>query len=135
MTTTLTDRYLAATLRSVPADRRDEIDTELRASIADMIDGRTADGADAATAERDVLNELGDPAQLAASYANRRLQLIGPEYYLAWQRLLIVLVSTIPAIVGTVVGVVQATTSDNVGAPSAPASPRRSTSRYRSRSG
>lgn len=115
MTTTLTDRYLAATLRSVPADRRDEIDTELRASIADMIDGRTADGVDAATAERDVLNELGDPAQLAASYANRRLQLIGPEYYLAWQRLLIVLVSTIPAIVGTVVGVVQATTSDNVG--------------------
>ncbi len=115
MTTSLTDRYLTATLRSVPAPRREEIATELRASIADMIDGRTADGHDAATAEREVLNELGDPAQLAARYADRRLQLIGPAYYLAWQRLLIVLLSTIPAIVGVVVGVVTATTSDNPG--------------------
>ncbi|BCJ57304.1 HAAS signaling domain-containing protein [Micromonospora endophytica] len=113
--TTLTDRYLAATLRSVPAGRREEIATELRASIADMIDGRTADGLDASAAEREVLNELGDPAQLAASYADRRLQLIGPAYYLVWQRLLIVLVSIIPAIVGLVVGVVQATTTDNAG--------------------
>ncbi|MEV6814429.1 permease prefix domain 1-containing protein [Micromonospora sp. NPDC051296] len=115
MTTTLTDRYLTATLRSVPAPRREEIATELRASIADMIEGRTADGHDAATAERDVLNELGDPAQLAARYADRRLQLIGPAYYLAWQRLLIVLLSIVPAIVGVVMGVVTATTSDNPG--------------------
>ena len=41
---TLTNRYLAATLRSVPAQRRDEIATELRASIEDMIEGRTGGG-------------------------------------------------------------------------------------------
>ncbi|MEV4710979.1 permease prefix domain 1-containing protein [Micromonospora sp. NPDC049374] len=111
--TSLTDRYLAATLRSVPTRRREEIATELRASIADMIDGRTADGVDAATAERAVLTELGNPAQLAARYTDRRLQLIGPEYYLAWQRLLIVLLSTIPAIVGVLMGVLQATVADN----------------------
>ncbi|MDG4798567.1 permease prefix domain 1-containing protein [Micromonospora sp. WMMD1082] len=111
--TSLTDRYLAATLRSVPAGRREEIATELRASIADMIDDRTAAGDEAPAAERDVLNELGDPAQLAARYADRRLQLIGPTYYLAWQRLLIVLLSIVPAIAGVTVGVVQATVNDN----------------------
>ncbi|MGC5053078.1 HAAS signaling domain-containing protein [Micromonospora sp. DT48] len=113
MTTTLTDRYLAATLRSVPTARRDEIATELRALIADMVEGRASTGQDAETAEREVLTELGDPAQLAARYADRRLQLIGPAYYLAWQRLLILLLSFVPALVGLVVGVVQATISDN----------------------
>ncbi|QGN49413.1 HAAS signaling domain-containing protein [Micromonospora sp. WMMD558] len=113
--TALTDRYVAATLRSVPAARRGEIATELRASIEDMIEGRTAAGEDTASAEREVLTELGDPAQLAARYADRRLQLIGPTYYLAWQRLLVTLLSIIPGIVGVVVGVVEATAGDNPG--------------------
>ncbi|GIJ22660.1 HAAS signaling domain-containing protein [Micromonospora lutea] len=113
MTSTLTDRYLSATLRSVPVARRDEIATELRALIADMVEGRTSTGEDTATAEREVLTELGDPAQLAARYADRRLQLIGPTYYLAWQRLLILLLSFIPAIAGVTVGLVEATVSDN----------------------
>ncbi|RIV37824.1 permease prefix domain 1-containing protein [Micromonospora radicis] len=115
MTTSLTDRYLAATLRSVPTARREEIADELRASIGDMIDGRTADGLDAATAEREVLTELGNPAQLAARYTDRRLQLIGPEYYPAWRRLLITLVSTIPPVVGVLMAVLETTTADNPG--------------------
>jgi len=61
---TLTDRYLTATLGSVPAQRRDEIATELRGSIEDMIDGRRAEGQDAATAEREVLTEMGNPAEM-----------------------------------------------------------------------
>ncbi|QOC92635.1 permease prefix domain 1-containing protein [Micromonospora craniellae] len=113
MTTSLTDRYLAATLRSVPTRRRAEIAEELHASIADMIDGRTAAGLDATTAEREVLTELGNPAQLAARYSDRRLQLIGPEYYPAWQRLMIVLLSTVPAVVGVLMGVLEATTAEN----------------------
>ncbi|MER7460117.1 permease prefix domain 1-containing protein [Micromonospora sp. NPDC126480] len=113
--TTLTDRYVAATLRSVPAARRAEIATELRASIEDMIDGRSAAGEDAATAERAVLTELGDPAQLAARYADRRLQLIGPTYYLAWERLLKLLLSFVPATVGVIVGLLAATDGENVG--------------------
>ncbi|SIR00531.1 permease prefix domain 1-containing protein [Micromonospora avicenniae] len=107
--TSLTDRYLAATLRTVPAARREEIATELRGSIEDMIDGRRADGRDAEAAEREVLTELGNPAQLAARYADRRLQLIGPTYYLAWERLLKLLLSFIPALVGVIVGLVEAT--------------------------
>ncbi|MDG9675399.1 permease prefix domain 1-containing protein [Micromonospora sp. DH14] len=113
---TLTDRYLAATLRSVPAQRRDEIATELRASIEDMIEGRTDGGQDATTAEREVLTELGNPDVLAARYADRRLQLIGPTYYLLWLRLLKLLLSFIPALVGTIVTIVEAAEGKGFGA-------------------
>ncbi|GIF50342.1 hypothetical protein DFJ67_2427 [Asanoa ferruginea] len=106
--TSLTDRYVGATLRSVPAQRRDEIAAELRGSIEDMIEGRTSAGEDADAAERAVLTELGNPAQLAARYSDRRLQLIGPTYYLVWERLLKVLLSSVPATVGVVVGLVKA---------------------------
>ncbi len=113
--TSLTDRYVAATLRAVPAPRREEIAAELRGSIEDMIDGRSATGEDTTTAEREVLTELGDPAQLAARYADRRLQLIGPTYYLAWLRLLKLLLSFVPAVVGVVVGLVEAADGDKAG--------------------
>ncbi|WP_328348537.1 permease prefix domain 1-containing protein [Micromonospora sp. NBC_00421] len=112
---TLTDRYLAATLRAVPAPRREEIATELRAAIADMIDDRVGGGQDTTTAEREVLTELGHPERLAARYADRRLQLIGPAYYLVWQQLLRRLLTVIPGTVGVIVGVVQATVADNPG--------------------
>ena len=114
--TTLTDRYVSATLQAVPVDRRAEIATELRGSIEDMIDGRTASGEEASTAEREVLTELGDPAQLAARYADRRLQLIGPTYYLAWARVLKLLLGIVPVVVGVVVGVVQVAVGNAGGA-------------------
>ena len=79
-----------------------------------MIEGRTGAGRDADTAEREVLTELGNPDRLAARYADRRLQLIGPTYYLHWQRLLRLLLTFVPALVGTVVGVVQATTGEDL---------------------
>ncbi|MEU8254695.1 permease prefix domain 1-containing protein [Micromonospora inaquosa] len=113
---TLTDRYLAATLRSVPTQRRDEIANELRASIDDMIEARTDGGQDATTAEREVLTELGNPDVLAARYADRRLQLIGPAYYLVWLRLLKLLLSFIPALVGTIVAIVEAAEGKGFGA-------------------
>ncbi|MET7835393.1 hypothetical protein GA0070622_4530 [Micromonospora sediminicola] len=112
----LTDRYLAATLRTVPAPRRAELAEELRASIADMIDDRTAGGQDHASAEREVLTEMGNPEQLAARYSDRTLQLIGPRYYLLWWRVLRMLLTWIPAIVGVVTGVVKATVGGEPGA-------------------
>ena len=44
---TLTDRYVAATLRTVPEKQRPDIEKELRASIADAIDDRLEAGAEA----------------------------------------------------------------------------------------
>ncbi|WP_200209983.1 permease prefix domain 1-containing protein [Micromonospora coerulea] len=111
----LTDRYLAATLRAVPAPRRAELASELRAAIEDMIDDRTGAGQDAEAAEREVLTDLGQPERLAARYADRRLQLIGPTYYLVWQRLLRLMLATVPGTVGVVVGVLEATVGDDPG--------------------
>ncbi|MGV9809905.1 permease prefix domain 1-containing protein [Micromonospora chersina] len=112
----LTDRYLAATLRAVPQQRRAELADELRASIEDMIEDRTTGGQDRGAAEREVLTELGNPEQLAARYTDRRLQLIGPRYFLVWWRVLRTLLTFIPAIVGVVTGVVKATVGGEPGA-------------------
>lgn len=100
-TATLTDRYVHAVLRSVPEARREEIGRELRSSIDDMVEARTADGD--VDAERAVLTELGDPDVLAARYADRPLQLIGPRWFLTYWRLLLRLLTWIPASVALVV--------------------------------
>jgi hypothetical protein len=97
--TSLTERYLAATARSLPAEAQEDVRTELRASIDEAIETRTDQGEDRQQAERAVLNGLGDPAALAASFAERPLHLIGPRYYLAWWRLLKLLLTIVPVCV------------------------------------
>jgi hypothetical protein len=118
--TTLTDRYVHATLHSVPDDKRTEIGAELHASIADMIDGRVAAGEAESDAERAVLTELGDPDMLATQYSQRRTHLIGPSYFVVWRRLTITLLTWIPAIVALIVVGVEladsSTPADVVGA-------------------
>ena len=65
---TLTDRYVAATVRELTQDQRDDVDRELRGTIEDMVEARLDAGAAASReeAEREVLVELGDPIRLAA---------------------------------------------------------------------
>lgn len=106
MTTTLTDRYVAATLRRLPARQRADINTELRGLIADAVDGREASGATPADAEVQALTELGDPARLAAQYSERPLHLIGPRLFLDYSRLLIIALSTVVPLVLVVVAFV-----------------------------
>ncbi|MEU6726360.1 permease prefix domain 1-containing protein [Nonomuraea wenchangensis] len=123
-TNTLTDRYVAAVLRHLPRSRRSgsrrsedqrsedqrsdiDIERELRASIADAVDDRVEAGADRAEAEFAVLTELGDPARLAAGYADRPLRLIGPALYLDYTRLLTALLVTIVPAVAVAVGLAQ----------------------------
>src|SRR5262245_9072215 len=103
-TSTLTDRYVWAVLRQVPSDQRKELEPEVRALVADAIEARAADDpADAGTAERAALAELGDPTALAARYTDRSLALIGPALYPEWRRLLTLLLPIVPPIVGVVV--------------------------------
>jgi hypothetical protein len=117
MTTTenLTERYVWAAVRTVPEPQRAELDRELRERIGDATDAHVETGASPADAERAALTELGDPAALAAQYIDRPLQLIGPKYYLAWLRLLkLVLVIVIPcAVLG--VSIAQAVAGESIG--------------------
>ena len=93
---TLTERYVAAALRTVPEHQRADIGEELRGSIADQIDARVEGGEERDAAERAVLTDLGDPDKLAADYLDRPLWLVGPRYYLDWLRLLKVLLWIVP---------------------------------------
>lgn len=100
---TLTERYIHEVVRRIPADQRDDVAEELRATIADTIDGR--DEADAGAAERAVLNEMGDPIRLATRYADRPQSLIGPELFPAYLRLVTMLLSIVlPIVVAVVMG-------------------------------
>lgn len=115
MTATLTDRYIAATVRSLPPQLQSEVRDELRASIADAIEARTAHGEPVEQAERDVLTDLGDPGALAAGYADRPLHLIGPKYFLIWWRLLKLLLAIVPAVAFVGVAIGQAVAGGSVG--------------------
>jgi len=84
----LIDRYVAATIRSVPVKSRSDLERELRASIADTLDARLATGQNEADAEIAVLTELGDPSRLAAEYAGPGQYLIGPSMYHSYIRTL-----------------------------------------------
>lgn len=106
MTSTLTDRYISAVVRSLPTETQADVQAELAASIADDIDARREQGQSQDEAERDVLTALGDPDALAAGYADRPLHLIGPKYYLTWWRLLKLLWMIVPvtAFAGVTIG-------------------------------
>ena len=93
----LTDRYVWAAARTLPETQRADFGRELRERIGDVIDARVERGAAPADAEHAALVELGDPVQLASSYIDRPLQLIGPKYFLTWWRLLkLLLVIVVP---------------------------------------
>ena len=113
--TTLSDRYVDATLRRLPARQRPDIERELRAAIADAMEDRLAGGGDAAEAEAAALTELGDPARLAAGYADRPLQLIGPALFLDYTRLLTTLLATVVPLVAAIVGIVRTVREESVG--------------------
>lgn len=98
-TTTLTERYISATIRSLRPEAQDDVRAELEASIADAIEARIEQGETPEAAERTVLTELGDPGVLAAGYADRPLYLIGPRFYLTWWRLLKLLLMIVPVCV------------------------------------
>ena len=106
MTASLTDRYVAATVRGLDETQRPEVERELLATIEDMVDARLEAGAPTrADAEHAVLVELGDPVRLAAGYSGRPLHLIGPGVYPEWLRLVrVLLVVVVPiSVVGNLV--------------------------------
>lgn len=98
-TSTLTERYISATIRSLRPEAQDDVRAELEASIADAVEARLEQGETPEAAERAVLTELGDPGILAAGYADRPLYLIGPRFYLTWWRLLKLLLIIVPVCV------------------------------------
>jgi len=74
----LVDRYVAAVVKDVPPALREDAERRLRAVIAQRLAvGGSADE----EAERRVLAEFGDPAELALDYGGANRCLIGPGLY------------------------------------------------------
>ena len=109
----LTDRYVMATLRSIPEKQKAEIEAELRGAIDDAVEAKSRSGT--LDVEREVLTELGDPDRLASGYVGRPRFLIGPEHFFAYKRLLTVLLVTVVPIVAVVIAVLQAISGAGIG--------------------
>ena len=104
--TSLTDRYVAATLRSIPPVLRAEIELELRGAIADAQETQS---------EAAALASLGHPSRLAAAYSDRPLHLIGPELFLDYRRVLVILLSSVLPLVFLALAVANFATDDGLG--------------------
>lgn len=77
-------RYSYAVTKELPEAQRKDIDKELRGLIEDMLDER-AQGRPASPEDVEaVLMELGDPAELAEKYRDRKRYLIGPALFPAY---------------------------------------------------
>lgn len=112
--TQLTERYLAAALRGIPESQRTDVERELRSSIADAVEDRVTAGEDRAGAEKAVLEGLGDPIRLAAGLAGRPLYLIGPDLFVEYRQLLVMLLSIVVPIVGVVLAAVSLAGGEDV---------------------
>lgn len=96
---TLVDRYVAVAVKGVPAEQREDVAAELRASLDDAIDGLVEQGSNRDDAEEQACKDLGDPAVLAAQYGGRQRFLIGPAYFSEYLLLLKLLLSIVPPII------------------------------------
>jgi hypothetical protein len=101
----LVERYVWAVTRRLATGQRDDVAAELRASIWDSIEDRTAPGDRGAGEDvvRAVLTELGDPERLAGEYSAAPRHLIGPAVYDDWRRSIRALLVAVPPIVTLVV--------------------------------
>lgn len=111
MTTTLTDSYVYAATRWLPGRTRTEVEAELRERIADTVAAR----GETPEAEREVLEELGDPLRVAADYTGREPALIGARFFFPWLRLSVVLLCIVGPVVGAIVATVAAFEGEDIG--------------------
>lgn len=91
----LLERYLYAVSRYLPAKHRADIEQELRTLIDDMLEEKCGGAPPTEQDLRQVLAQLGTPAELAERYRPEgQKSLIGPPYYTPYK---IVLAIALPA--------------------------------------
>lgn len=102
--TSLSERYVWAVSRQLPAEIGPDVARELGGTLAETIEGRVAAGEDPDRAERAAIAELGDPDVLAREYGRRPQHLIGPAVHADYVRLVRVLLAVVlPIVVGVTV--------------------------------
>lgn len=109
----LTDRYVYAVVKHLPAKQREDIEMEIRSLVDDMLHDLYPDKEADPESVSAVLAELGNPSVLADRYRDKKTFLIGPEYFDVY---FIVLKIVLAAVTG---GMVIAMTLKNVVTPPA----------------
>ncbi len=101
--TTMVDRYIEVAMTGVRNASRVDVERDMRAMIAELIDGRIDQGESHDIATAHALEELGDPRRLAERFDDGPRYLIGPrhfhDYMSLLKNLLVWLVPLIAAIV------------------------------------
>lgn len=99
----MVERYVAAVLDRVPAQRSATVEARLRSDLAAAIGAAQAQGIPADEAQRAAVASLGDPMRYAAQHGGRALHLIGPDYFPFYWRLLRLVLSIAVPIASVVV--------------------------------
>lgn len=100
------ERYVTAVVGNLPENERTEVERELTSNIYDMLSENPSE-----EEIKQVLQELGSPAELAEEYRQNPRYLISPQIYGDYIRLLKYLVPAIVlivAVVGAIIGGIEA---------------------------
>lgn len=81
---TLSDKYITATLSHLPDQKQAQAEDDLRATIAAHILRRVGNGEDPDAGEYATLATFGDPASLAARYVRGNGALISARIFSSW---------------------------------------------------
>lgn len=84
----LTERYIYAVVRHLPASSRAEVSRELEALIGDMLEEQCPQGEPTQEQLKATLRQLGSPQSLAASYHPNQAGLIPQPYYSLYRTVL-----------------------------------------------
>ncbi len=96
----LLDRYLLGVRRALTGKKREDITAEIESSLLDRMEERfSGDQSITETQVKEVLQEMGSPRKLAASFGPQR-SLIGPRLFPAY---LLVLRIVVPVVVGALI--------------------------------
>lgn len=111
----LIERYVYQVGRRLPSKNRADIVSELRSSLEDQLDAR-ADSEPSEAQVIEVLNEMGSPESVAASYFPEGQYLVGPTLYPLFRMIVgIVLAAVIGAqLIGVAAGAIFSQRSINV---------------------
>lgn len=93
----LIERYIYAVTEQLPEDMKEDVGNELRANIEDMLpEDYTEEDV------KRVLEQLGNPWQIAEEYQPRQRYLIGPSLYSKYFTVLKLVVGIVVAVVATI---------------------------------
>lgn len=90
----LIDRYIGEVTRRLPAKEREDIGSELRSTMEDLLPPGYSE-----KDERELLMKFGDPALLAGKYRSQPMYLIGPRFFDIYITLLKIIIPVVVTVV------------------------------------